>query len=216
VNIPWLIHAGAASQGLPVAAAVFHRRLTPAQKWTAFWAGLLILFDVATLWFALLDRNNHLLNYLLTPLVTGIALWILSLWQVSARPARVLRLLIPFLFVVWMAMVAGIESTHTFSLLAEPFAGLVLLSAALWTILTRAIREEGSLAQQEWLWIGAGMALYAATSVALPPVSAILISLSPDLVMRAYEGKSLVDVLSFALIARGILCSSPSPLPFPA
>ncbi len=216
MKIPWVVYAGSASQGLPLLAAVFHRKLSRAQRWTAAWAGLLLLFDAATLWLALLDRNNHLLNYLLTPVVTAIALWILSLWQTSARSTRMLRLLIPLLIGVWVIMVIGIENTRTFSLLAEPFAGLVLLSAGLWTILTRAIREDGSLAQQEWAWIGAGMALYAATSVALPPVSSILVSVSPDLLIRAYEGKSLVDLTSFALMARGMLCTRPSPLPFPS
>jgi hypothetical protein len=91
-----------------------------------------------------------------------------------------------------------------------------LLAAALWTVLTRAIREEGPLARQEWIWISGGMALFAATSVALPPVASILVSLSPDLVIRAYEGKSLLDVLAFALIARGMLCSAPTPLSFPS
>ncbi len=216
MKIPWPVHAGAAAQGLPVLAAVFHRGLTPAQRWTVAWAGLLLAFDAATLWLALLDRNNHLLNYLLTPLAISLALWILSLWQTSSRATRVVRLLIPLLILVWTIMVLGIESTRTFSLLAEPFAGLLLLSGALWTLLTRAIHEEGSLTRQDWLWIAAGMALYAATSVALPPVASILVSISPDRVIHAYVGKSLVDVLAFALIARGVLCSNPLPLPFSA
>lgn len=206
MKIPWTVYAGGVAQALPLIAGAMRRgRLTRPQRWTVGWAGLLLAFDAITLWMALSNRNNHPINYALTPLAIGFALWILSLWQLSARSTGVIRSLIPLLVIVWVAMVATIESTGTFSLLAEPFAGLLLLGAAIWTILTRVVREEGRLGLQEWSWIAGGMALYAATSVALPPVSYLLVDLNPGLVIRAYEGKSLIDVVAFALIARGVL-----------
>ena len=206
MKIPWTVYAGGLAQALPIVAGAARRGgLSRPQYWTVVWAGLLFGFDAITLWMALSGRNNHLLNYALTPLVTGFALGILSLWQQSARSATVIRFLIPVLGIVWVAMVVAIESTRTFSLLAEPFAGLLLLGAAIWTLLTRVVREEGRLGRQEWAWIAGGMALYAATSVALPPVSYLLVDLNPGLVIRAYEGKSLIDVVAFALIARGVL-----------
>jgi len=211
MKIPWSVYAGGIAQALPLVAVVVRRSgLTRTQRWTVAWAGFLLGFDAIALTMALSGRNNHLLNYALTPLVTSFALFILSLWQLSSRSTRAIRYLIPLLVIVWVVMVATIESTRTFSLVAEPFAGLLLLGAAVWTLLTRAIREEGRLGRQEWSWIVGGMALYAATSVALPPVSYLLVDLSPQLVNRAFEGKSLIDVVAFALIARGVLVAPSS------
>ena len=206
MKLPWVAYAGIVAQALPlISAAARKPPLTRPLRWVVIWSAVLLGFDFIVAGFALANRNNHFLSYLLTPVGTALALWALAFWQVSERSTLILRLLIPVLAGVWIVLVLAIESIRTFSLLAQPLAGLLLLGAAIWTLLTRAIREEGRLPDQDWLWVTFGIAIYSATSVALPPLGHLLLDVSRDLVIRAYEGKALIDVLAFALIARGVI-----------
>ena len=161
---------------------------------------------------ALKNRNNHWVNYLATPLAAGMVLWALSLWQVSSFAARLVRSLIPVLLVIWGVMVLGVENTTTFSLLAQPIMGLLVMGTTIWTLVLRTSREPGRLREQDWLWIGIGFVIYFGGAVALPPASYLLLPRSPALVVRAYEVGGALIILAFLLIARGVLCPKPKPL----
>jgi hypothetical protein len=205
VKIPWLVYAGAGSHAFPLIVAAIRRpSLGPARKWVLWWCAFLVAASAITLVLALQDRNNHWLRYLGTPAATALALWALAWWQLTPLATLAVRLLIPLVLVVWVPIVLIIEDTQTFSLLAEPFAALVILAAAIYTLAARALRETGSMTSQDWLWVTLGMAVYYGAVVALPPTSYWLLERHPQLVVRAYQVNAVVEMLAFLAIGWGM------------
>ncbi|HEY9383707.1 MAG TPA: hypothetical protein VIP80_09325 [Gemmatimonadales bacterium] len=210
MRIPWIVYAGTASSILPVVAGLLaHRRLTPARRWILAWAAFVVLANLLTTLLAWQDRNNHWVNYLATPVAGGLALWALSHWQQSSLAALSMRLAVPLLAITWIGIVVRFENTKTFSLLAEPFAGLLVMAAATYTLISRAFTETGNVLGQAWFWIALGLTLVSGLAVALPPTSYWLLARHPDLVVKAYEVKSALEILALLLIARGMLCPTP-------
>jgi hypothetical protein len=211
VQLPWIIYADMVATAAPLAAAGIHRRrLTAARRCMLWWSAFLVAANTVTVLLGMRNMNNHWLNYLITPVGAGLALWALSLWQTSPLATLCFRLLIPLLGVTWIAIVLLLENTRTFSLLAEPFAGLLVLGGAIYTLVSRASREPGNMFQQDWLWVGGGLALYSGVAIALPPTAHWLLVSHPELVVKAYEVKSLLEIVAFLLIARGMFCPTPA------
>jgi hypothetical protein len=210
MRTPWIVYAGMASSVLPiVAGAMARRELTRPRRWIMAWAGFIAVANLATMILALSNRNNHWINYLATPVAGALALWALSHWQKPSLASLSMRLAVPLLGIAWIGIVVLVENTKTFSLLAEPFAGLLVLGAATYTLISRAFTEAGNLLQQDWFWVAIGLALYSGIAVALPPTSYWLLARHPDLVVKAYEVKSALEILALLLMARGMLCPTP-------
>jgi hypothetical protein len=164
--------------------------------------------DAAALWMGRRDQHNLLLSTLQTPLSTALVLWALSCWQLAELQRLTLRLaIIPFL-AAWGVLTFALEDTSSFSRVAEPLASLVGLGAAAFTLVARSHSTGGSLLRQDWFWVSGGMAMYFGTATALAPLSALLVGEAPQLVIRAYEVKSLLDVFAFLAIARGVTCQA--------
>lgn len=207
-----LTYVGAFAPALPLAAAIVRRpALTPVRKWILVWCAFVIVANAVSLYFALESVNNHWLNYVATPVSWMLALWSLSWCQKSQLAAMWVRLLVPLLAVTWVGIVFAIESLQTFSLIAEPFAGLLVLGSAIYTLASRAVSERESLVRQDWLWIAAGLAIESGAAVALPPMAHWLISKHPTLVIRAYEIRGIFSAVALSAIARGVTCPT-SPL----
>lgn len=207
MKIPPLVYLGSFAPVLPLlTAAVGRRSQGPARKWVLTWCAVVIATNVVSLVLALQNRNNHWLTYVSTPVSWGIVLWALSFWQGSALATLAMRLLVPLLGITWVVIVTAIENTQTFSLLAEPFAGLLVLGSAIYTLVSRALRETGSLFRQDWLWVTLGLTIESGAAVALPPTAHWLVTAHPDLVVRAYEVRGFLSVVALGAIARGVTC----------
>jgi hypothetical protein len=205
VKIPWIVYVGAGSHALPLLVAAARRpTLGLARKWVLIWCGFLITMSGLSLFLALQGLNNHWLHYVVTPIAAGLVLWALAWWQLTPLARLTVRLLIPLVAIAWVPIVLTIEHTQTFSLLAEPFAGLVILAAAIYTLAARALREHGNVVSQDWFWVATGVAFYCGAVVALPPASYWLLDRHPQMVVRAYQVKALVEVLAFLAIAWGV------------
>jgi hypothetical protein len=207
VRVPLLFHLGAAAQVAPLVAAVLARRRLPrARAWTVAWCSFLVVVDAGALWMGRRGEHNLLLFNLQTPLSSVLVLWALSCWQPAELPRLTLRLaIIPFLL-AWGVLTFALEDTSSFSRVAHPLADLVGLSAAAITLVARSHSAGGSLLRQDWFWVSGGVALYFGTATALAPLSALLVGEAPQLVIRAYEVKSVLDVFAFLAIARGVTC----------
>jgi len=205
------MYVGTAAEALPLlTGAAYRRRLSAPRKWVVGWCAVLLAGNVIALVLSLQDVNNHWVNYVGTPIADGIALWALSLMQISPVAALSLRMMNPLLGITWTLMVLLVENVDTFSLLAEPFAGLLLLGGAIYTLVSRAFHESSALSQYDWLWFAAGLALYSGSAVALPPTAHMLLTKWPHLVVRAYEVKALFEIIAFLAIARGMTCPKPA------
>jgi hypothetical protein len=158
------------------------------------------------------QQANLWLWYTIAPVADCMMLYTLSLWQKHPVARLTYRSAIPLFLAVWIGLVVFIERTDTFSLFAFPFEGVVLLIASLGMLVMRALSEEGGVMTRDWFWIGLGLSLYYATGAALQPFARMLLAEHRDLVVYAYETKSATNVITFVLIARGMLCPLP-PVP---
>lgn len=155
---------------------------------------------------ALTGRNNHWLTYTALPAGTALVLWALAEWQTHDVARLTLRLAIPLAITVWGVLVAAVENTSTFSTAAEPLLSVLGLAAAAWTLVDRSMNEaEGGLAGQSWFWTCAGLCLYFGSIGTLGPL-ATLLGGDQTLVDRAYVLKSMITIVAFLFIARGVTC----------
>jgi hypothetical protein len=170
------------------------------------WCAILVLADAAALWLGRHNVSNLMIFNLLSPACLAIVLWALSDWQHAELPRLTLRLaVIPFL-AAWGVLAFAFEDTSSFSRVADPLASLVGLGAAAFTLVARSHSAGGPLLRQDWFWVSGGMVLYFGTAVMLQPLSALLVGDAPQLVIRANEVKSVLDVFAFLAIARGVTC----------
>ena len=205
------MHAGALSQLLPPVVGVIGGRVTtPPRRWVVVWCLLLVANGTISLALGMQKINNLWVGYVFMPVTGAAALWALSLWHGPGTARLALRLAIPLFVGVSAALTLGLEDAHTFSLVAAPFHGLVLLIAAIWTFIRLSLGEATPLVRHDWFWAVAGLMLYAGTTTALEPVAWYLLSTErEDLLFLAFNAKAASDILAFGAITWGVLCPVP-------
>jgi hypothetical protein len=93
-----------------------------------------------------------------------------------------------------------------FEQVVSPIHALVLLAASLHTLVHRAVGAEGAIAREHWFWMGLGLSLYFAASVAIGPFAQALLASNIAWVRQAYIARAWTSVLAFVLITTGVLC----------
>jgi len=176
--------------------------------WVLAWCAVLVAVDGVGLWLGSRGEPNLWLYNLVPPVGGALVLAALAVWQPGELPRLTIRLVIVPFVLLWAALTLAFEDSSTFSRAADPMASLVLLSAAAFTLVTRTHGARTSLLRHDWFWVSAGLALYFGTASAVGPLSALLVRSTPDLMVHAYEVKSLLDIVAFLLIARGVTCRS--------
>src|SRR5260221_988940 len=197
----------AAAQALPpVAALRCGRRLPAARRWIVAWGLVRLLDDGIAFALATQGRHNLWLRYPVGLLEVVILLIALSLWHRDSVGRLALRVAVPVFTLTWVLLVAFVERTDTFGLVTGPLEALVVLSAALVTLLVRVRSQEGGLLQEDWFWVCVGLSLWFGSAAALEPLSRLLVETHPAVVYSASQVKAVVDVLASLIIARGMLC----------
>jgi len=209
---PIILYFSAASEALPVLAAIIRRhQITASRAWILVWCGIQIVDNVIGKYLGFHHINNHPITYVALPLQGAAILWALSLWQLRPVARLTLRLIIPAFLVAWVVLVLGVEDLFNFSAVAEPVYSLLALGAALFTLLTRSSDASEPLLRQDWFLICSGLALHFSALAVLTPLSAAFVRSDPELVSRAYEVRGAINILSFVIIAAGMLCLRPIP-----
>ncbi len=209
MKVPLVVHLGAASQLAPLAAAgVVRRSVRGPRAWVLLWCAVLASGDGLSLLLGSRHETNLIIYNLVVPIGGAVMLWGLSLWQAEEVPRLAFRMAIGPFVVAWLILTLALSDAWRFSSVADPMAKLVCLGAAAFTLIARSRRTDGALQRHDWFWVSGGMALYFGTGAALSPLSALLVREAPDVVRRAYELKSALDVVAFLAIARGVTCPS--------
>lgn len=206
--LPVALHMAAASQLMPLAATLtrWGRPLPVPARWVVAWCALLVVTDIASLVVGLWRGENLWLQWVAVPLGSALVLWGLSGWQASEVFRLAYRLAIPALVLATLVALLVGDSGSMLDQVVAPFHALVLLAASLYTLVHRALRAEGSIAREPWFWIGLGLSLYFAASVAIGPFAQALLASNVEWVRQAYIAKAWTSVLAFVLISTGILC----------
>jgi hypothetical protein len=208
MRFPVALYAQAVSQLFPLAAALTRRgRQVPVPaRWVLVWCILLVVTDLASLAVAYSRGENLWLQYLAVPLGSVLVLWALSEWQLSDVMRLAYRLTIPTLVLASAAVLLMRGPAPLFDEVVGPIHALVLLAASLHTLLHRALRSERTILGESWFWIGLGLSLYFAASVAIGPFAQALLVSNVEWVREAYIARAWTSVLAFVLITTGILC----------
>ncbi len=209
MRAPLIFYLGTLSQGLPlVVAGVARRRLSAARAAALVWCAVQLGLDLLQMWLAKRHVHNLWIAYVDTPTQTAVALWAFSCWQTGELARLTLRFaIVPFL-AAWAVLLLAFESTSDFGRMSQPMASLVALAAAVFTLLVRSYYERGSLLRRDWFWVSSGMAIYFASTVAIAPLSALLIGGDVRQLTVAYEARSALTVVALLLVAVGMACPS--------
>lgn len=206
---PWVLYAATLAQGLPLLAAVRYRRRLPAPRvWMAVWCVSLLAGDMALLWFRNVGSNLWL-TYVVVPLQNAIMLWTLSLWQEDPVSRLAFRVAIPLYLLALAALIPAVRSGSTFNQFTWPFQALILLAGSLYTLVRRSIREPERVTSRDWFWVTLGTSLFFAFRVALPPFVELMLHANPELTRLAYVVSAWADIVSYVLVARGMVCPLP-------
>jgi len=191
---------------LPVlAGAVRARRLTIAQRAIVLWCAVEGSLNILALLIGSSGRNNLWLGYVGHPLLTAALLWALAQWHPSNSARLALKVAIPLVLLVSIALTVALDNPREFSLAVAPFHAIVMLLATVWTFVSLSLRAESSLVMEDWFWIIGGVMLYAATAAAMQPLAWYLIRERVDLLHAAFNVRAAVVILSFAAITWGML-----------
>jgi hypothetical protein len=171
---------------------------------------VMFLEDALLWWIGRHQGNNLWLAYLAAPIQTTLLLLALAWWQTGEVERRAVRLAAAGFVVLWALLVLALEDTHTFSRFASPLRSLLVVAVAAWTLVRRSIRTLESPTEEPWFWVSAGLLLYFGTGVVLDPVSKLLLRTAPHLVLAAHVTKAGVNIVTYFLVARGMLCRLPS------
>ncbi len=211
------MHMAALSQALPPIAAGLRRSRSPAHQAIVLGCAVSIAGDAIQLLLAMQNINNFWVSYTFTPLVGAAFLFGLAAWQLTYLERLTLRLAIPIYVVAHFALALLTEDLRDFSRFAAPLHSLIILVAALWTLVRRSFApSEQPHLQSDWFWVAGGLAIYGAASAAFGPVASILMRDRIDLVVAAVNVRAAFHILSFAAIAWGVQCRHPAKLSGPS
>jgi hypothetical protein len=158
------------------------------------------------LWLGRAGSSNVIVLNFVLPLSGALVLLALSYWQVTELSRLTFRMAIMPFLLVWTVLTVAFNETSRFSGVAGPMANLVGLGAAAFTLLAKSRRASSPLQHCDWFWVSGGMALFFGAASALGPLSALLATEAPEMLVRAYELKSILDAFAFLAVARGVTC----------
>jgi hypothetical protein len=206
-QIPLVVHAAALSPLVAVLVILVRRPGAPAHRWVLA-ACLLSLFgDAAGLYTAIQGLNNQWISYLVTPLLGAAMLGALAEWQTTAAERTGVRTTAVLLVVTCLVLALVVEDRDNFSRFAVPLAALLVLAGAVYTLVRRgASGGRGELVRQDWLWVGAGFAVYGMVTAAYFPLLAVLTPLDVTFVRAVLHFKAILVLLAFGLVGWGVAC----------
>lgn len=193
-------------EGLPVLVVILRKSRKPAHLWIASGFALTFLADLAGTWMAYHQTHNQWLGFLVAPPIIAMFLLGLGSWQLSYVERIALKVTSLLTLVTLSTLTLTVENLAGFSRFTGPLGGLILLVAALWTMLRRSFGPAiEAHTRTDWFWVSLGLALYAISSGAYEPVAAALMDERIDLVYLVLKVRMVIYILGFLSITWGLL-----------
>ena len=196
------------AQLLPVyAVARLGSRATPARRWVAAWCVAFFASDIFQIFISSQQRRENLWFFTIAnPIEDALLLYALSFWQTRPLHRIAFRVAIPLVILIYLGIGFAAGELATFKTFSGPFRTLVILSAALFTLLSRAAAEPEGVWQKDWMWATLGMALFYGISVAADPIVAAIYPRSVRLAQLVYGVKAIGDTFAYVLVWKGMRC----------
>ena len=127
--------------------------------------------------------HNLWLIHLFVPVQAGMFLWALALWQTRDVARTAALLTIPLYLAARIVLTLTVESFATFPRFVKIVEGLLIVSVAAYTLVTRSQHISGPVTSYPWFWVGAALITYLSFGAIVNPVSSLLLPHAPDRVM---------------------------------
>lgn len=199
------------AQLLPTLAVLGLSRPVPrARFWIGVWSFVFFVSDILQWSISFFAGRNLWYFSFSHPIEDALLLWAYSHWQTRPEMRLTFRLAIPLLIVVstFIAFQAG--EFNTFKSFSSPFRSLILMSAVVYTLISRWMQENEPVADRDWLWTSVGVMLYFGAYVLVEPVANSLIPDQMALARLVYVIKACVDLIAYLLIWKGMRCPVPT------
>lgn len=212
-----LVHLTILVEGFPALVVFLRRSRNPAHLWIAAGSALTFIADTYAVMLGHVPVNNQWVGYAVAPAILGMFLIALARWQLSYIERTTVRVVALLLVLTLYLLTLTVENLSGFSRFTGPLGGLVLLAAAIWTVLRRSFgpAREAHI-RTDWFWVSLGLALYAVAAGVYEPVAAALMGERVDLVYHVLTVRLFIYILGFLCIAWGLLPQQsrlPTPVP---
>jgi len=194
----------------PIAVLPAWRRTTPARRWIAILCLVFFASDIAQLLVGRALGNNLWLYIFVEPWEDAILLWALSYWQVRPITRIALRVAIPLMIGIYVAIAVAAGEQDTYKTFSGPFRAVLLMSWTAFTLISNISNSPERIWSKDWLWTTLGILLYFGLLAATEPIAAAIGT--DDLVnlRRVFHVRNVIDIFAYVLIWRGMRCPLPS------
>ncbi len=206
-GVPLVLHLAAVAPVLVVLALVLMRARHAGAQWLVAGCLVSLASDGVALAIGLRGGNNQWLAYLTAPLLFGSFLMALAWMQETRLERHAARVTAALLGVILIGLAWTVEAVGNFSRYAIPLGALLVFAVALWTLVRAGLQGEQEFRWRgAWLWIPLGLALYSGVTAAYFPFAAVFAATDREVVLAVFKLKSILVILSFVLMAWGIVC----------
>ena len=209
-QLPWELYAATVLEGIIpliiwLRARSTHTEISLTRRLIMVWLLIFLVSDLVQLITMSRGINNLWMRYIFNPTSDVFVLSALSLWQTHPLRRIGIRVAMLVLVPVWIGYAIS-EGVGAFGRYSDPLRSIVILVAALVTLVGNSVSTTTRITRQDWFWVATGVALYFALEAALGPFLEFIMPNSRDIALRAFLFKAKFDILAFVLIAIGLLC----------
>lgn len=200
----WAGKVAGASFALPVLAAVGNRVKSMPLRIIALYCLLGFAQSTALSLLSAKGEHNLWLMHLFVPVQATMFLWALALWQIRERMRMTVGLIIPLYLMVWLALTMTVESFETFPRYVKIVEGLLIVTVAAYTLLTRLQHISGPVTSYPWFWVCSALVMYLSFGAIVNPVSSLLLPHAPQRVAFMSSVNAVLLTLCNLLFARAM------------
>lgn len=208
-EIPLLVHFSALAPVLPIMAALGRGHVRWYQ-WLVLACLISLAGDGVGLVLGSRGINNHWVSHLVTPMLFAALLMSLAREQATGQERHVVRGTAGLLLVASGILGVAVEDLSNFSRYSLPLGSLLLLGAAVWTLVQGGLaRDLMPRARPGWWAVPGGLAVYGIINAAYFPLVGGFVSNDVDFVSAVLYTKAMLTIVSFGLLAWGVIRWSP-------
>ncbi len=204
----WAGKVAGATFAIPVFAAVATRVKPAPLRVIAAYCLLGFVQSMALSLLSTRGEYNLWLMHLFIPIQATMFLWALALWQTRERLRVTVGMIVPLYLVVWLALTLTVESFDTFPRYVKIVEGLLVITVAAYTLLTRSQQISGQVTAYPWFWVCSALVMYLSFGAIVNPVSSLLLPHAPDRVSFMSSVNAVLLTLCNLLFARAMYAAS--------
>lgn len=180
------------------------RRIAGGQRVITLWLCAAAVSDAAVFVTAKVLHNSQPAARVWFALSVALALEALAEFQHDAHRAGVLRAAAGVYLIAWGILAAVVEPLAMLSTYSAPLHALVILTAAVLTLMRRASLGRGDLLLDSGFLVGAGLAGYAVASVLETLVGQLWLRDFPQYIAAYYAAANIVTALAEVVIIKAL------------